>query len=242
MPMMKLFSLNIEGSKHLSRFIPVILQEKPDVVCLQEVFLTDLPMLENAFGMKSHFAPYGRLDPGGPFAQIGGDGVWGLAVFAKNFDSPPLVEYYFGSADVTVMHKPNDAARPLISADIQTHDGKKYRILTTHFTWSPDGEACAEQRRDLVILKQLLATKGDFILCGDMNAPRGKEIFQSLSKGLLDWLPSDIESTLDPELHRFGKELRLAVDVLLSTSTFQASTVRVISGVSDHLAVVGEFE
>lgn len=237
---MKIFSLNIEGINHFERFIPVILQEQPDVICLQEVFEADIAFLERTFSMKGFFAPVARLEFGGNFAHIGEKGSWGIALFSKKVDSPPLIEYYFGSVEVPVLDQPECGSRPLICADILDRNGTIFKVISTHFTWSPDGEINEAQSRDAIALKRLLASKGEFVLCGDLNAPSGRAAFALLSEGLIDWLPSELNSTLDPVLHRYGSSLQLVVDALLTTPGLTAESVRVISGVSDHRAVVAE--
>ena len=42
---MKLITVNIEGNKHLLDIGNLIAVEQPDVLCLQEVFATDLPAI-----------------------------------------------------------------------------------------------------------------------------------------------------------------------------------------------------
>ena len=47
----KLISLNIEGHKHLERFLPYIKEQKADIICLQEVFESGMELFKKEFGM-----------------------------------------------------------------------------------------------------------------------------------------------------------------------------------------------
>ena len=67
------------------------------------------------------------------------------------------------------------------------------------------------------------------------------EIFSAFTKHLTDNLPPEIDSTLDPVLHRVPG-LHLAVDTIFSTPEYVVKKVRTIAGVSDHKAIVGEIE
>jgi len=55
--MLKIISLNIEGRKHLSRVMPFFEREKPDVICLQEIYESDFEKIEKETGMKGIFEP-----------------------------------------------------------------------------------------------------------------------------------------------------------------------------------------
>ena len=120
-------------------------------------------------------------------------------------------------------------------------EGETYTIATTHFTWADDGGVNEEQRRDLKQLLKLLRQRGELVLCGDFNAPRGREIFTILSSYLKDNVPPEVQTTLDPKLHRAGA-LPYVVDYLWSTPKYKATKVKVVSGVSDHMAIVANIE
>ena len=55
------------------------------------------------------------------------------------------------------------------------------QFLNTHFTWTPNAEVNEMQRQDLPTLFASLDRVPEFILCGDFNAPRGKEIFDTIA-------------------------------------------------------------
>ncbi len=56
-----------------------------------------------------------------------------------------------------------------------------------------------------------------------------------------DNIPSCYTTSIDPHLHRAGA-LDLLVDVLFTTPKYRASDVRLVSGLSDHMAVAGNIE
>jgi endonuclease/exonuclease/phosphatase family metal-dependent hydrolase len=233
----KLISLNIEGDKHLDRVIPFLKTEEADVICLQEVFGVHVDQIAQAVGMKAVFAPSkifaGPNRPG--FQPLG---EWGIAWMTKLQHTQVQVEYYAGQGPVPENNDdPNHANRPIIWAEVIKND-LQYRIATTHFTWSPAGKIIPEQERDFRVLADLMASFDSLVLCGDFNAPRGEKLFSLFEEVLVDHLPKDIITTLDPELHRVA-DLKLVVDTIFSTPDYQITGVKTVSGVSDHQAVVG---
>lgn len=237
---MKLISLNIEGNKHFDKFIPFLKIEDPDVVCLQEVVDIDIPFLENALEMKSIYAPmcYDLITHNG--------GLSGIAIFSKL----PLVntqkQYYVGAEDkvttlpanieLSTLHE--YVQNVLLSAQVVL-DGEKYCIATTHGTWTPKGESTDYQLCDFERMTEILDGLGEFILCGDLNAPRGNETFSRLAAKYKDNIPEEYKTSLDQNLHRV-KGLQLMVDGLFTTPKYKASNVRLVDGVSDHMAIVAE--
>lgn len=233
-------SLNVEGDKHLPRVIDFLKREKPDVVCLQEVFAANLEMFKNELNLEGEFFPTVNVANETIWAKnIKGLSGMGILTNIKNanFNS----DYYFGKRELVssyIFTKPNSGARVLAWMDAEK-DGRKYRIAATHFTWSSDGKANAEQKRDIKNLIKLLDKKGDFVLCGDFNAPRGGEIFKILADRYQDNIPRNAPTTLDAGYHRMPG-LRLVVDGLFSTEKYKVSRVRVVNGISDHMAIAAE--
>ena len=87
---------------------------------------------------------------------------------------------------------------------------------------------------------RLFEQKKEIVFCGDFNAPRGGEVFSTLATVFTDNIPSSVTTTMDNALHRVGDKLRPLVVDGLFTRGYKASNVRVVCGVSDHCAVVGE--
>jgi exonuclease III len=259
----KLITLNIEGDKHLDKVLSFLRQERADVICLQEIFAQDLPCFEAELGMLGHFAMMSRVVRENRY-QISPRGEWGNAIFTKLAHQPPELHYYAGDGSGPVFTGPNSVDRVLMVMEVEVGGisggqkldlgnspgfSQKFMVATTHFTWSPQGEPSDEQRRDCKSLLRILTdlnvtdrfgeNAAKMILCGDFNAPRGGEIFGMFEQFFYDALPVSVTTTLDPDLHYAGP-LELVVDTIFYTSPYQVQSVRVVGGVSDHQAVVGE--
>jgi len=121
-------------------------------------------------------------------------------------------------------------------------DGVTYVVGNTHFTWTPDGLPNAWQEQDLPRLIEVSSKYPNLIMCGDFNAPRGRNpIWDILSEHFKDNIPAHIESTLDPLYHRAPEILR-AVDGIFTTPGYVASNVNVRCGISDHCAVIADVQ
>ena len=241
---MKLVSVNIERAKHLERVIPFIEAEAPDVLCLQEVLEEDLPRFTRVLGGRAAFASMTMLP--------GMSTPTGIAIVSRHpFEHE--ITYYRGEAgavprfdDTNAETKYGTEHAMLMSADIVTD--RSYRIATTHFTWTPDGRPDDHQRRDLAVLMPILESKGELAFCADFNAPRGGEIFSALAARWRDNIPSGYDWSLDLSLHRIGERMKdeaqkaghrgFMVDGLFTTPSYVASDVKLVPGVSDHMAIV----
>lgn len=235
---LKLISVNIERSKHLERVLPFLRGERPQVVCLQELCEIDVPLFREIFP-SLHFVPQTK--------ETELDGrvlVHGCAIATASASTRYDTAYYAG--DPAIMPESN-AADPstfinnngvLISADIEGDQGLM-RICTTHFTWSADGQATDLQREHMRSLLDVLTKRDEFVLCGDFNAPRGREIFGMLASRYKDEIPPSYMTSIDASLHRAGN-LQLMVDGLFTTPAYTAQNVSLVGGVSDHLAIVAE--
>ena len=248
--MIKLISLNIERSKHLSLAIPFLQKEAPDVVCLQELAKKDIPLFKAALGAECFFAPMANHGDGEDEVA---PGVVGIGMFSKLPIAQQEVKYYWGTG---ACEKPYDfsgaagkhatESYAVAFQDVEK-DGERFRIASTHFTWTPDGEADDFQRQDLKALFAVLGPLGEFAFGGDFNARRGGEIFGELSKRYTDNIPPEYKTSLDISFHRAGKTEpeRLGaymVDGLFTTPSYRASDVRLQFGVSDHAAIVARIE
>lgn len=235
---LKLISVNIERSKHLSRVLPFIETEKPDVLCVQELMEYDIPALESVMGTRAHYAPMSRHPAEDRMGMIG------IAIFSTQAssaesryyvnDGPP--EQVFDFASAATKH----ATEAHVLALARVHDGAhEIAIGTTHFTWTPDGEADDFQRADLAALFAVLPN--EIALCGDFNAPRGREIFSRIAERYRDNIPAEYATSIDGDLHRAG-HLPYMVDGLFTTPHYAAKDVRLVKGVSDHMAIVATIE
>lgn len=235
----KLFNLNIEGDKHFQRWLPVALKEKPGVVCLQEVFGADMDFISDTLGMTGYFVPTMDITEVNTY-NISPRGLWGLGFFTNLEHSIPEVQYYAGEGTIAVFKRPEDSARALVTSRVTAPSGEQFNIATTHFTWTHNGEANENQRKDLTALLEAVEQYPDIILCGDFNAPRGKEIFDHLASVFHDNLPPDVISTLDADLHYKKGTIQLAVDTIFSSGGYTISDCRVLTGISDHAGLVAD--
>lgn len=237
---MKLVSINIEGHRHLhQRVLPFLKQEQPDIVCLQEVFEVDVPVIAEALGMESFFRPMANVNQ--PTIHIPKPlGIFGVAQFTHlPVREQQAAEYV--KADLSQLpaffenNDPNAMKRVVLWSTVES-EGQLYTVATTHFTWSTNGDATEEQQQDLTSLFKILDTIPELIICGDFNAPRGRHTFARLAKRYTDNIPPEVTTSIDGQLHKAG-QLELMVDGLFSTPEYQLTQVQVVGGVSDHKAI-----
>lgn len=233
-----LVSLNIEGDKHLDTVIGFLQKNKPEVVCLQEVFEKDFPAIKKQLDMAGYFAPMTIGKTGDLKNNLTACGV---AILTNLYAEKILPLYYFGKNDsIPFAAKGNpDTVNKVILSIVLTKNNNRFTLGTTHFTLSDEGKADENQRRDLEEMLKLLSNFEDIILCGDFNAPRGGEIFSKISSKYKDNIPLEYETSIDSNLHR-AKGLKLMVDGLFSTPRYKIKNARLIEGVSDHCAVTAE--
>lgn len=236
---LKLVSLNIEGRKHLRDIVlPFLKSREIDVLCLQEVFESDVDILKKELNMQGVFVARVLYRTNDSLDILLPNGIAMLSKSEiKNIQTPcyrgdPAVLKELAGHDHT-------ANRIFLYGDI-IKNGEIFRVGTTHFTWTPDGEANDYQREDLKNLFRILEAIPEIIICGDFNAPRGGEIFQEMAKRYKDNIPEKYDTSLDKNLHRVGKTRRLVVDVLFTSPQYVAENVELVGGVSDHCAVVGD--
>ena len=236
--MFKLISVNIEHDKHIDLVLKFLDEEKPDVLYLQEVFNEDYMMIKDRFSMEGFFESYVLV------GSYTGDGILhdsGCALLSKFPLQDIKIEYYYGDADVMPVAGsiPSDEyPKVLLSAKAEIN-GKKYDLATTQFTWTKDGEATDRQRENAEKLLTLLKSHKSLILAGDFNAPRGREIFAEFNKHYRDNIPKEYTTSIDKNIHRAGG-LQLMVDSLFSTEDIEFENVKLVDGVSDHMAIVAE--
>ncbi|MFA9262609.1 MAG: endonuclease/exonuclease/phosphatase family protein [Undibacterium sp.] len=241
--MLKLISLNVERSKHLDRNIPFFQREEPDILCLQEVFEADFDRISQETGLMHCLW---QKDTQHDEPRNGGTerGYSGSAIFSRHPFIATGSEYYYRPergirlefSDGLDRRETN--AQSVIWARID-QGGETFFIANTHFTWTPNGETSEDQLADFNSLKEILLSLPPHILVGDLNAPRGNgmwEKFQALYAA--DNIPAEIRSTIDPELHM--KKLEYVVDALFSSAEYTVQDVQVVSGVSDHQAIIAK--
>jgi endonuclease/exonuclease/phosphatase family metal-dependent hydrolase len=232
---LKLVSVNIEFTKHLERVKSFLKREDPDIVCMQEIQEDTIAEIALALGFEHHvFAPMQRQKYEGSMSVVG------VGIFSRSRFENTTVRYYTEERELPTLDTSDpdsyiNKLSPVLFCDVRVND-QIFKIATIHFTWSPGGKATDLQRTHMKRLLEVLSTEGDFVLAGDFNAPRGREIFTLLSAKYKDNIPSRYSTSLDPDLHRAGK-LDLMVDGLFTTPSYIAEGVELHNGVSDHCAI-----
>jgi hypothetical protein len=242
----RLISLNIERDKHLALVEPFLRKERADVIILYELLEENVPLFEVALGAKCFFAPMTRY----PTAHE--PVLMGVGMFTTLSADFSIAQYAGNPGDIVdFVHEGNPAngirtAKYLLVRASVENGSETVRILATHFPWTPDGQADDIQRASADTLLALLDTEKEFVLCGDFNAPRGREIFERFAARYKDNVPASYETSLDADRHRVGPKKfraesmdRYMVDVLFSTPGYAVFDVELRFGVSDHAAVVG---
>lgn len=245
---MKVLTLNIEHGRHLPKLFALIAQEQPDVLCLQEVFAEDVKVIKTQLNYTGYFAPIVNYQKTHGYS-VDPRGIWGelLLINPKTTQLDKSDQhhgyhehYYVGSPDlIPVFINPTEMNRVLQVVAVRV-DNQSFMVANTHFTWSNDGISTVLQRQHFDQLVTYLDLYPKLILCGDFNAPRGKKIFSLFSSRYTDNVPSEVLTTIDNSFHYSGKQLNLVVDTIFTSTNYIVSNVRVICGVSDHCAIVGE--
>jgi endonuclease/exonuclease/phosphatase family metal-dependent hydrolase len=245
----KLASVNIERSNHLERVVAFLRGHQPDVLCLQEVCARDLPLFERELGQPGLYAPMTRHPAETEPAEMG------VAVFARAPLGQPAAHYYVGNGQPVPVIRQGPGADGKFDVDADTIHRVLvcatvggFRIATTHLTWTQCGASTPGQLHDAGIMLKYAEAEatehGGLVLCGDFNAPRGRETFSKIAEHFKDGIPPHYKCSLDLTLHRVrhnpAEAVRvgtLMVDGLFHTGNYHVADVELSSGVSDHLAV-----
>jgi endonuclease/exonuclease/phosphatase family metal-dependent hydrolase len=234
-----LANINIERSHHLASVMAFLSRTAPDVVCLQELIQEDMVELCGRLDFAHHtYAPM-ALHPGDGRARPYGVGI--LSRFP--FLATEAVHYAGGGSgnelfDISSADSKVRTSRYVVAIGTVIVGDAFFTVGTTHFPWTPDGSASDHQRRACDRLLEVLGQR-PIILCGDFNAPRGREIFSRLATRWRDNVPPHYVTSIDPKLHRAGP-LQLMVDGVFSTRDYRVRNVVLHQGVSDHYAITAD--
>ena len=257
----KLIHLNIERNKHLKAVSQLIESQKPDVMCMCEIAEVDANFFSNKFGYKMVYSPILNSDRG----------TYGSTILSKmqiiessniryddkTSDALPFVKFDGG---ISNGNRPKDRFsyhNSVLTATISNERGGMVTISTTHFPVTDHSTPGHEDHvfdetndvrevnhtkiffdRFMSIIKNL---PYPLVFTADLNNPRGEYIYDALAHTLIDLTPSDIKSTLDPEMHHL-KNIDLVVDTIMVSPDIQVDTVNVVDGVSDHKALISVLE
>jgi len=237
---LKLVSINVERDKHWATVLPFLEKESPDVLCMQELLMSDVPKVGY---------PYHHFVANSQWRQSNGEiETVGVCIFSKTPFAETKSPYYYGDPMQLPVFDPTSPETIRATwfrgiAFVTLQSGEK--IATTHFTWTPHGEWEPYQDDDLHAMLTALKPEGEYVLCGDFNVPRGKNaIYDELVKHYTDEIPRSYTGSIDMHSHRTKgtKEEALVatymVDYLLATRGYDAHNVRLQEEVSDHKAIV----
>ena len=245
MSSIKIFSLNTEQGKHFDKHIERIKDFDPDILCLQELVDVHVDKYKDELGFEEAiFDPicFRRID----YLKGGKEDVYfGLGLFSK-YPIKDKKEYLlYGVGDELPQHIPGEQESVWYRVIVATidKDGEEFTVATTHLPKSDQGEFTTDlQRHVLKNLLEVLSNYEDIIFCGDLNAPRGLEIFEALAEKYNDHIPKEHKTSLDLDIHRSGREhgdklAKFMVDGIFSTIKYESCGVKLVSGMSDHMAI-----
>lgn len=241
---MKLISLNVESYKHQNRVEDFLTKEAPDVICLQEVQPTLVAFLQKLQYTIVHVPMTLMKNEHGLFVPQG------IAIASRSKATFESYYYYTPPGALSIYEQTRrreTSAQIIVWADV-SFEGKNYRIGTTHFTWTEDGQNPDEvQINDMLTFSKYIQTQKPHIMCGDFNIPRNyNHLYEPLIQQYTDAVPSQYKSSLDKDLHRVGEDPTKAilfdsfmVDYIFTQKPYTANDVTLEFGISDHAAVMG---
>ena len=239
---MKLISINIETNRHNDSVLEFLKKENRDVVCFQEFLEDDFELYKKELNLQGVFKASNFVDIN--FPEIRGK-KQGVAIFAKKIVESNFV-FYVGKEENALKpfeeyesNKDFQKNNVLLWANIKNDNGEIFKIATTHLPVTEKGESSPYQLKVVDALILELDKLGDFVLCGDMNAPRGNETFRRLNNKYKDNIPLEYKTSIDQNLHRV-KGIQLMVDCLFTSSVYSTRDVKLVDGVSDHMAIVAQ--
>lgn len=232
--MIRLFSLNM-GQGKIPEVVHFLKKSKSDVICLQEVWQADFEGVQKGLGMGGLFVPMSQKDFRPDPTGIGiSAGQWNVADIRQFC--------YAGYYSVLPLHTKDDM-RTTNWWFLYYHI-RGCTIGNIHFIWTPNGKPDELQRKALKPLLGFLEGIPEIVVCGDLNAPRGGEIFSIFAGRYKDNVPLEYQTSLDPS-HKgyntvWGK--KCMTDGVFSTSGYKVKNVVLHSGFSDHCAITAEIE
>ncbi len=238
---MKLISINIQTNLHNETVLAFLKKEKADVVCIQELLEEDFDYYKKELNFNGIYQPWYYIN--NPlYKELEGKKM-GIAILANSIiDSGSFFctgreENILKTFDEYKSNKELQKNNAIVWVNIKNNDGVLYKFITTHLPVTHHGECTPYQLEVIDSLLVHLNTMGEFVLCGDTNAPRGKESFSRLAKKYKDNIPLEYKTSIDQNLHKV-KGIQFMVDCLFTTPLYKTSDVKLVDGVSDHMAVV----
>jgi len=239
---MKLISINIECNRHTDSVLDFLKNEKPDVVCIQELLEEEFEFYKKELGLNGVFQIWNYFRSPS-YGDLMGKRQ-GVAIFTKEIIESGSV-FYAGSKENIL--KPFDEYmsdenfqknKAFVWANVKDGEGE-FRIITTQLPVTKEGEVTPYQIEVMNSMLHHLESFEEFVLCGDMNAPRGRQSFSLITEKYKDNIPPEYKTSIDQNLHKV-KGIQFMVDGLFTTPAYKASNVRLQDGISDHMAIIAE--
>jgi exonuclease III len=255
----KIIHLNIERDKHIETVTKFFDSEKADIICLCEVAESSAQKWAKMFGYEFVFsALFNSSDGKYGSAILSKKSILESSNLRYDEEISNNLPFITFNND----YKNTDYKRPkdrflyhyaVLTITVENDKGKKITISTTHFPvtdhFSPglpdhvynEPSDIEELNHTRVLFDKFMSLikniSNPIIFTADINNPRGEYVYDTLAHELIDLTPQDVVSTIDPDLH-YRKGLSLVVDTIMISPDVQAEKVNVISGVSDHKAII----
>lgn len=227
----KLLNINIQIDNNLDKIEPYLSKDIPDFFCVQEINRITFDSWKKKYFQDGVFAPMVSK------ASVP-IGEWGVAILSNHKIKNHSVENY---DQFTVDYKElieSRNERPIANLlSISLEDIPNLIISTTHFTWAPNKNTTDQQLVNIKYLSNLTNEFDNLILCGDFNSPKNGAVFNYLSKNLVDNIPDNWTTTIDPNIHRTKGKVKLVVDGLFSKGNIKIADVHQTFNLSDHSAI-----
>ena len=258
---LKILHLNIERDNHIDAVINLLKRKKPDIACFEEAKYKDVEKIAEEFKYYFAFSPRVVINDNNVIGEEGS-----VIFSKYPIQETKIERYddkVFKDVPVHTLEeiRTKDGKRPvdrffdyyaLLSISIKSDDNKKITISTTHFPVVdhiiPGLEehhlGGVENLREIeharLYLKRLVhlirKLPDPVIFTSDLNNTRGEFFYDKVAQELVDIVPNDVVSTLDPKLHR-KSELKLVVDTIMTSHQVSVENFEIIEGVSDHKAL-----
>lgn len=235
-----LSSCNIEGDRHTESVEAMVKQYSPDIICLQEAEELLVNNIANSHGYELIFRPSALIDKS-LYPTLNRNKIIGLALLSKIHIFRSGVYTYRNDTDKVPVYlpgNPNSVRKELLFATL----ANGFTIATTHFTWAPNGKVTSFQLVDIIKLKQAIKELGEIIFTADLNSPRPNQIYTQINNILKDNIPQNVDTTLDPKLHRNKTGVKLVVDYLFTSKSYLVTEIALITGISDHKAIIAKIK
>ena len=258
---LNILHLNIESDRHLDSVFKLLEDKKPNIVCLAEVLEKDAKSIASKLGYQYTFAPLVSIKNGDEVNEEGSAILSKFPIKETNkyrYDDNDTKEPPIRDANQIVS---KDGVRPkdrfayfntLLTATIEI-EGKQLTISTTHFpvvdhisSGFKDHEL--KKFEDVIeleraegdldrLIKIIRELKYPLIFTADLNNARGEFFYDAIAHELNDIVPSSVNSTIDPHLHRIPS-LMMVIDTIMISPDISIESFEVIDNVSDHKALL----